>query len=236
MDLKKLFNSEKILEKLSKFYQKDYEPAIYKDISLESLLVYGIYVLKKKNLDVSEENIFVQTYLLFPQRYSLPNYPFFPNIVQLNQSWFRCRSNKNFITGNSSVGFNLTKNGLKEARKVENLLKKSIKVEEIRSEGLIPSEITIINSFKTHPSFLEFQEKKDLKISELEFCLLIKVRQTASHTLFDTRFLELEQIFKEHNEEELLIFLQKLKKEFNYFFIPIEEKSSMMKNKDINKK
>ena len=65
LDLKKLFNTKKILEKLSKYYQKDYDPAIYKDISLESLLVYGVYVLNKKNLDVSEENIFVFALLGF---------------------------------------------------------------------------------------------------------------------------------------------------------------------------
>jgi len=235
LDLRDIFNGKKILNKLSNFYYKEYKSVIYKDINLESLLVYGIYVLKKNNLEISEENVYIQTFLLFPKRFSLINFPFFPNILQLNQSWFRCRSNKNFITGNFSEGFKLTRLGLREAKKVENMINESNDKEEIKENSLIPSDLMIINSFKTHQSYLDFQETKDLNISELEFCLLIKVRQTASHSLFDTRFLELEQIFTEHNEEELSIFLQELKKEFNYFFIPSEEKTSMMKNKNSNK-
>lgn len=227
MDLKDLFNTNKILEKLSGFYQKEYDPTTYNDINLESLLVYGIYVLKKKDLEISEENVYVQTFLLFPQKFSLLHFYFFPNIVQLNQTWFRCRSNKNFITGNSSVGFNLTRLGLEEAKKVERILNQSIREEEIRTTELIPSEKAIIDSFKTHQSFLKFQDIKDIEISELDFCLLIKVRQTASHLLFNTRFSELKQIFEEYKEEKLIQFLERLKEHFIYFFTIREEKSNI---------
>jgi hypothetical protein len=236
LDLRDIFDGKKILNKLSDFYYKKYEPAIYKDINLESLLVYGIYILKKNNIDISEENVYIQTFLLFPKRFSLINFPFFPNILQLNQSWFRSRSNKNFITGNFSEGFKLTRLGLREAKKVESMINEPKTEEGIRADVLIPSDKILIDLFKTHQGFLKFQETKEINISELEFCLLIKVRQTASHTLFNSRFLELEQIFTDHNEEELSIFLQELKKEFNYFFISVEENSSLIKKKENNKK
>ncbi len=224
MNLNDLFNQKKILEKLSKFYQKEFDPEIYKVINLESLLTFGIHTLTQRNLEITEESTYVQTFLLFPQRFALNNFSFFPNIAQLNQTWFRCRSNKRFITGRLDRGFKLTRLGEKEAKKVENmLLKSNIKLDN--STDLIPSDKLILESFKSHDSFLDYLNEGKIQMSELSFCLLIKVRQTASHKLFGARYSELLQIFEENKEEQLIDFLRGLKKHFNYFFAPQVEKS-----------
>ncbi|GAH17821.1 unnamed protein product, partial [marine sediment metagenome] len=102
------------------------------------------------------------------------------------------------------AGFNLTRIGLKEAKKVEKMITKQDNKEEEKADNLISSDKILIDSFKTHQSFLKFQMTKEINISELKFCLLIKVRQTASHTLFNSRFLELPRIFEEYKEDELL--------------------------------
>ncbi|MFW9970563.1 MAG: hypothetical protein ACFFDF_10205 [Candidatus Odinarchaeota archaeon] len=219
MSFKDLFNQKRILEKLSKFYQKEFDPEIYKLINLESLLTFGINMLSYKSLEITEENAYIQTFLLFPQRFALTGFPFFPNIFQLNQTWFRCRSNKHFITGSSDIGFKLTRLGVKEARKVENMLLKS-KLKIDNSTDLIPSDKLIIESFKNHDSFLDYLGEGKIQISELDFCLLIKVRQTASSNLFEARFSELIQIFEESKEEQLINFLRDLKEHFHYFFDP----------------
>lgn len=232
MQLDKVFNNQKIREKLSKFDLEEFNPEVYTKINLDSLLVYGIFTLENKGIEVSEENIYVQTYLLFPHRYSLPSFFFFPNAARLNKSWLRCRSDKNLITGTSSTGFKLTKLGLTEANNVEKILKKSNVDEESRTSDSIPGDRALIELFKKEKSFLEYKTSKNVVLSELEFCLLIKVRQTASNTLFETRFAELKTLFEEYKERDLLLFLTELKKKFSYFFIPREQKRSMMKPKN----
>lgn len=92
----------------------------------------------------------------------------------------------------------------------------SISKKKIRTTETIPGDRALIELFKKNQSFIDFQEKKELNLSEVDFCLLIKVRQTASHTLFKTKFLELTQVFEEYQEEELLLFLKELKKKFNF--------------------
>ncbi|MFW9773071.1 MAG: hypothetical protein ACFFEO_13030 [Candidatus Thorarchaeota archaeon] len=63
----------------------------------------------------------------------------------------------------------------------------------------------IIDSFKTHSSFISYQENREIDISELDFCLLINVRQIASQSLFNSRFLELRQVFEE-SKVDILVF------------------------------
>ena len=65
---------------------------------------------------------------------------------------------------------------------------------------------------------MDYLDKGKAQISELEFCLLIKVRQTASFKLFVARYSELIQIFEENKEERLIVFLKDLKEHFLYFF------------------
>ena len=222
---------KKIHEKLSKFHIEEFNPEVYKKINLDSLLVYGICTLQKKKLPITEENIYVQTYILFPYRYSLPSFIFFPNAARLNKSWLRCRSDKSFITGKSSLGFNLTKLGYNEARKVEDILKSTFIQDSKTDDKRVLGERAVIQKFKEQNSFNEFLKANKIILSEIEFCLLVNTRQTASHTIFNTRFAELNNIFEENNELELLDFLNKLKNKFYYFFTSSKERASMMKPK-----
>lgn len=87
-------------------------------ISYDDLVTYALFSILKKEGDSTFENLVKESFLLFPSRFQLIGYPFWPDSALINKCWLRCRSDKAYIIGNTARGFNLTPIGVKIAERV----------------------------------------------------------------------------------------------------------------------
>ena len=103
--------------------EETFDARIYKNIPYDDLLIFALYSIIQKNLDPNFENLVVECYTLFPERFGLPGYiEKYPDSAQVEKSWLRCRTDKRLITGNKAQGFELTARGIETVQKVQKRL------------------------------------------------------------------------------------------------------------------
>ncbi|MCX5997850.1 MAG: hypothetical protein NTV42_09665 [Chloroflexi bacterium] len=153
-------------------------PHIYINIPYDDLLVYALYSVLRENTDATFENLVVECYTLFPERFGLPGFVSkYPDSAQVEKSWLRCRTDKRLITGNKAQGFKLTARGIKLAEKIQERLggktavgnEPPIKKGDRRTKaGRLVKQLEENNAFKL---FQKHGSKLD--ISDFEFCDLV---------------------------------------------------------------
>jgi hypothetical protein len=77
-----------------------FKPELYRDISLNELVMYAVYAIAEKNNEINAEEIVAACYLMFPSRFHLRGYPQWPDSTVVNKRWLDCRD-RGYITGTS---------------------------------------------------------------------------------------------------------------------------------------
>jgi hypothetical protein len=95
---------------------------VYETVGLDELVTYAIQLLTSEKKPVTYENIVAKAFTLFPKKFSLLGYPQWPDSAVVNKSWWRCRTDKGYITGSVKDGFRLTSLGERVAEKVASQL------------------------------------------------------------------------------------------------------------------
>ena len=99
-----------------------YEPDVYMKISYDELVTYALFSLLKTNKNPTFENLVEKVFTLFPSRFHLIGHPEWPDSSLVNKTWLRCRTDKHYITGSTSRGFNITPLGTRAAERIHNKL------------------------------------------------------------------------------------------------------------------
>ena len=214
---------------------------IYKNISYDDLLVFALYSLIQRGLDANFENLVVECYSLFPERFGLPGYiEKYPDSAQVDKSWLRCRTDKRFITGNKAHGFELTTRGIEVVQKTQRKLGKksvdskillSIKGDRRTKTG------RLVKQLEENKLFKEFGKLgTNTVISDYEFCDLI---YSTLDTLPETRRKNLQQLkdsVQDYNRNDMLDFLTYCESKFIHLLFSDKDKGreyvgGMMKSK-----
>jgi len=149
----------------------------YKDISLDRLVTYVVYLIIEEKREATFENIVAKCFELFPRKFALIGYSHWPDSARVNKAWLRCRTDFKYIKGTVKSGFKLTSKGYEVVQEVQRILKptnmkyqsikKHIKDERSREEYFI-------NRIKANSLFAKYMNKeKDLVITEFDFCDLL---------------------------------------------------------------
>lgn len=151
-----------------------FSQSIYKNISLDELVTYCVFILHEEKKEVTFENLVAKCFSLFPDKFSLVGYPQWPDSARVNKSWLRCRTDFKYIRGNVKTGFTLTSKGLYIAEKVvgninashnEVFALKKRKAKERTKEEQFIRDLEGTEAFKT------FTVKgQDSIIGDFEFC------------------------------------------------------------------
>lgn len=94
---------------------------MYKKIALNDLVVYSIHHFQHDGVEITTEDIISGCFLLFPRRFSMRNYPHWPDSAVVSRRWNECRV-KGYIAGSAAEGFKVTARGVKFAERVAKKL------------------------------------------------------------------------------------------------------------------
>lgn len=221
--------------------EKGFDPKIYKSIPYDDLLIFALYSATQKGLDANFENLVVECYILFPERFGLPGYiDKYPDSAQVEKSWLRCRTDKGLITGNKAQGFELTARGFETVQKTQKKLGgKSVDTKTLL--GIKGDRRTktgrLVKQLEANKVFKEFLKNgPNTVISDYEFCDLI---YSTLDTLPETRRKNLQQLrdaVQDYNRSEMLNFLKFCETEFAHLLFSDKEQGreytgGMMKRK-----
>jgi hypothetical protein len=98
-----------------------FDPDVYTKIALNDLVVYSMHFLHTQGIAITSEDIISACFTLFPKRFSLVKYPYWPDSAVVSRRWSECRR-KGYLVGSVANGFKLTTKGSKFAEKVEKML------------------------------------------------------------------------------------------------------------------
>ncbi len=111
-----------------------FEPERYRDVSLNDLVMYAVYVLAEMKNEINTEEIVAACFLLFPARFHLRGYPHWPDSTVVNKRWLDCRD-RGYITGSTANGFSITPKGLEVAESTLESAKPNLFAN--RTEGVL---------------------------------------------------------------------------------------------------
>ena len=205
-----------------------FDPVIYSSIPYDDLLVYALFSVMEKKLDTTFENLVVECYELFPERFGLPGFVhIYPDSAQVEKSWLRCRTDKGLITGSKAQGFNLTDRGYYLVQKVNIRLgaKSSISknVNKIRGDRRTKSG-RIVKQLEENPLFKDYLKYgDDVKINEFEFCDLIYCTLDALPETRRNNIKQLKDSLQDYNREDMLNFIKLCERKFSHLLFSSTE-------------
>ena len=147
---------------------------IYMNIDLNSLISYSAFLLKDNNIPITFENLYVVTFLMFPKRFCLVNFPDMPDGARINRSILQCLPKyQNLLTGNAKQGYSLTNQGLNRVKVVSGKIKTKY-ISNKRKLDVDSSKRTLnynkkINELKQKSAYLKFEKmnKEDIGIDSI---------------------------------------------------------------------
>jgi hypothetical protein len=186
---------------------KPYNKERYVGISVDCLIVFGIYAIITRNEKCTFEKLVAECFTLFPVVFSLNRYPYWPDSHKLDRPYRTLRAN-GFIVGSPTSFFSLTKFGEKMAKDTEKSLRNNISRNSLPHRVNRDAEINLVTALKDSIIFRRFlKNKKGNQINEMEVrnllhCTLETPPQDVKRNLEYARNLA-----KEFDEKQLLKFI-----------------------------
>ncbi len=94
----------------------------YKNINLNDLIIFSIYLSVGKNKKCSFEEIIEKSFFLFPEKFSFNSLPKWPDSRKLDRP-LRYLRRKKLIIGDPKNYFSLTKQGEKIAKEIAKIFR-----------------------------------------------------------------------------------------------------------------
>jgi len=180
-----------------------FDPELYRDISLNELVMYAVYVIAETENEINAEEIVAACYLMFPSRFHLRGYPQWPDSTVVNKRWLDCRD-RGYITGSTAHGFSITLKGLELAERTANVLSgKQRHFSRSRPSRLTAEARTragrFIRALETSDAYRQFQsEGEPANISEFDFRSMLLCTMERSPATLNSN---LERFKKETGDE-----------------------------------
>jgi len=191
----------------------------YQDIDLDRLIVYTMAFLNKYDIRLTLENIIVGAYKLFPGKFSLSGFPEYPDATRVEKSLWRCKGrNKQWITGKTPHGYSLNRKSYHIVQDVENHFSNSLERLDVnKGKARTRRGEIIIREIEKSNAFEKYKNDEIAKISESEFCFLLQTTLDSPKNILNENLSALKLFAEEFNRSDILIFLNKLEKKFEYF-------------------
>jgi hypothetical protein len=212
--------------------KRGFEPAQYLDLSQDHLVAVALWFLLHEKKETSFENLVAEAYLSFPKRFQLEGYPQWPNAHVVGKAWVRCRTDKKWMTGSASAGFELTPFGERVAEKILSKLqsKKSGKATERRGSRQTISARVVL-AVESSPAYAKYKSGDVGSISEYEFCELLYCTLESTPETVNKNFEVVRQNVSEYGRKDLFNFLDELKARFAGRFVGKRSRGGLMPQK-----
>lgn len=188
-----------------------FPPKLYRDISLDELVTYSVFLLQEENKEATFENIVARCFELFPEKFSLIGYPQWPDSTRVTKSWLRCRTDFKYIKGSVKSGFKLTPKGLEVVERVQKRLRRPISekiiVSEKKSRARTREEqfLKELEKSEVFQRYINLHEKAE--ISNFELCDMLYCTLESSAKALNENFEKLKEYAQKYNRNEVVEFL-----------------------------
>ena len=123
-------DKQKLLEILNK--HKPFNEDIQKKVGRDRAVVYAIYLIESNNLEPTFQRICIVSFKLFPESFSFPEFPEFPDSRTVRYCITHCTDkSKGWVIGSSKTTFNLTEEGREVSQIFLNLIEKDMDVKTL---------------------------------------------------------------------------------------------------------
>ena len=199
-----------------------FEPECYGDLDLNRLAAYAIHLLEESKIVPSFENLVVTLFKAFPEKFSLPGYPEYPDAARANRALFQLRPKyRNWAVRSSEEGHILTDLGRRVADETADLLNSPVRARTTRRSPPLPPRTLyegVARNIRRSSAFRKFVSEKSEQVTRPEiFELLHAVPYTPAKVL-RSKLHDWDQLARQAKDEEISGFLEWMKREFSDIF------------------
>jgi len=201
------------LEKINKIV---YDEKIYKNVGLENLILYGIYLTSEGGENCTFEKLVAECFSQFPKVFAFKRYPEWPDSLKFDRPLRKLRE-KGMIVGNIKDFFSLTEFGKQKVIEIENTLKKvNVIFHKKRKDSQERSiDDRLIAYLKDSDSFKKYiNDPSNFSISEPEFRKLLRCTLETPLRVIKQNLKYYKKLANSYKEEELFNFLLSCEKQF----------------------
>jgi hypothetical protein len=117
---------------------KPFAPTRYASVDLNRLTAFTISLLNELDVPTTLENIAVANFRMFPKRFAMVGYPEYPDIARVSRALLQLRPKyRNWATGKTKLGWQLTNAGVAEAR----VIREKLADNSTSDDRLVPSDL-----------------------------------------------------------------------------------------------
>jgi hypothetical protein len=197
---------------------KMFEESKYSDIGMNELIVYTTFKLSKEKGTITREELVLGAFKLFPKKFSLKGHDNWPDSAVIDKRWLDCR-HKEYLSGTNTEGLSILPKGIELVQLTEKKLKISSNQNKYRKDNRTRSGkiSTIMQNSDGYKKFLKnnnIDEINEFDLREILHCTMDSTQEILSQS-----YIELSQHLKASNENEMLVFLENIKKKYISLFI-----------------
>jgi hypothetical protein len=196
-----------------------FAPKLYRQISLNELVMYAVYTLAETKREINSEDIVAACFLLFPERFHLRGYPQWPDSTVVNKRWLDCR-NRGYITGSTAHSFSLTPEGLQVAERIANALTGKHRYFSRRRPSKLAAEARtragrFVRSLEASDAYQQFlSEGERAAISEFDFRSMLLCTMDSSAATLRSNLEQFKQYASMYERQDLVDFLDFSRRKF----------------------
>ena len=195
-----------------------FEENKYSEIGMNELIVYTTFKLSKEKGTITREELVLGAFKLFPKKFSLKGHNDWPDSAVIDKRWLDCR-HKEYLSGNNTEGLSILPKGIELVQLTEKKLKISSNQNKYKKDNRTRSGkiSTIMQNSDGYKKFLKnnnIDEINEFDLREILHCTMDSTQEILSQS-----YVELSQHLKASNENEMLVFLENIKKKYISLFI-----------------
>lgn len=150
---------------------KSYNLELYQGEALSKLTTVGILKLNEVKMDASYDNITVILYKLFPEKFSLINFPEYPDTLRVNRALTSHCITAGYVQGNLKTNsYTLTISGRKTAEDLLEKIESGTKSQKKRSDEKRSKSIRLVQAVTETSGYEKFVTKSHNEIKKFDVC------------------------------------------------------------------
>ena len=197
---------------------KMFEESKYSDIGMNELIVYTTFKLSKEKGTITREELVLGAFKLFPKKFRLKGHDNWPDSAVIDKRWLDCR-HKEYLSGTNTEGLSILPKGIELVQLTEKKLKISSNQNKYRKDNRTRSGkiSTIMQNSDGYKKFLKNNNIDE--INEFDLREILHCTMDSTQEILNQSYIELSQHLKASNENEMLVFLENIKKKYISLFI-----------------
>jgi len=197
---------------------KMFEESKYSDIGMNELIVYTTFKLSKEKGTITREELVLGAFKLFPKKFSLKGHDNWPDSAVIDKRWLDCR-HKEYLSGTNTEGLSILPKGIELVQLTEKKLKISSNNNNYKKDNRTRSG-KIVNIMQNSDGYKKFLKNNNIdEINEFDLREILHCTMDSTQEILNQSYIELSQHLKASNENEMLVFLENIKKKYISLFI-----------------